>query len=72
MSAIAKVSFIFLLLVLMANILASMNVFVALKFPAQQQLYHNIISLSLVSLLIVISFRYNFIAEPVVNFQQRY
>jgi hypothetical protein len=72
MSAIAKVSFIFLLFILMANILASMNVFVFLKVPAQQQLYHNILSLALISLLIIISFRYNFIAEPVVNFQQRY
>jgi hypothetical protein len=72
MSVLAKISVITLLLVLLLNVIMSMNAFAIVKFPAQIPLYHNIISISLIVLITVIILRYNLIPNPTVNFQQRY
>jgi hypothetical protein len=72
MSVVAKISVITLLLILLMNIIMSMNGLSIIKFPAQIPLYHNIISISLVVLIMVIILRYNLIPNPTVNFQQRY
>jgi hypothetical protein len=72
MSVLAKISVVSLLLILLLNIITSMNGLSLVKFPAQSPLYHNIISISLIVLITIIILRYNLIPNPTVNFQQRY